>query len=150
MLRPSDVRSSYAPAAICAEHGRIMQLTLAGICAKLCFFCERSRVVLCTCCFQCLETHSNVFFLIRISDAYDTHQQEDLFTLLWTNLQHPTSDVCDENRRELNFLGNVMALDAPSIPLLWLIRLLAHADTAAVYPIWTVLVLRSSCVACPG
>lgn len=47
------------------------------------------------------------------------------------------------------FPGNVMALEAPSIPLLWLIRLLTPADTAAIYSIWTALVLRSSCVALP-
>jgi hypothetical protein len=59
----------------------------------------------------------------------------NLYFTSWTNLQPPRFDVCDENRSEMYFLGNVMALAAPSLPLLWLIRLLAPVDTAAVYPI---------------
>lgn len=118
-----------------------MQLTLQLEFAQNCvFFCERSCVVLCTCCFfQRLETRSHIFFLIRISDAYDTHHGKILLFYFVMDeryrLRHPVSATKIET--ELYFLGNVLALDAPSIPLLWLFRLLARVDTAAVFSIST-------------
>jgi hypothetical protein len=54
-----------------------------------------------------------------------------------------------KNWNEMYFLGNVSALEAPSIPLLWLNRLLVTVDTAAVLSNGTALVLCSSCVALP-
>jgi hypothetical protein len=47
------------------------------------------------------------------------------------------------------FPGNVSVLEAPSIPLLWLNRLLVPVDTAAVLSFGMVLVLCSSRVALP-